>query len=516
MKKCFKFLVAFAVALSILPFGACNTGAKNSEKDIQISFWDSGFGKGWMEEIVEDFSASYPEYNVIFESTVEQASAYSNMNLDSNDTTDIYFAAVVTSDYEDNYSSMEDILDYTHPNESKSIREKYNQTYLDGLKRSDGSIHQLSFNAGLCGLYYNANILNGTAYQLPNTTDELQSLIDDLSNDISSSKQGDALYGKTPLIHFQDLENGYYNYLYNTWQAQYAGVDYYNNNFWTLTDEEGNYPSKSVLLNKDDGRYQALEVLTNIVTPKTVYSQSNVVDFTTAQTRFAAGQSVMMPNGSWLAYETKGHTEVDIRMMKTPVISSIVSQCDSIVDDSMLSAVIGAIDAGELSYEDVTESDFKRIKDARMLEFSTGTQVYVIIPTYSNAAEGAKEFVKHFFSDKSTRTYATHVQGATTVNLSEGELDTSAWDGFSKNIYDIYQKAQTIVVPVAQSEIFRSGGCTGHAKNYAKTSFIQHISNPGAQKTLNQVWSEVEKSVADNWDTWFYNAGFDGIHNVGK
>ena len=55
-----------------------------------------------------------------------------------------------------------------------------------------------------------------------------------------------------------------------------------------------------------------------------------------------------------------------IKMMKTPVISSIIKQTSTINDDKTLSAVITAIDNGETSYPNVSAEDFQRILKARV------------------------------------------------------------------------------------------------------------------------------------------------------
>jgi hypothetical protein len=95
---------------------------------------------------------------------------------------------------------------------------------------------------------------------------------------------------------------------------------------------------------------------------------------------FGIGNSraiAMIPNGEWMLSEMEdllldlqnmdpnAMDKLDIRMMKTPVLSSIIELCPSINDDATLSKVVAAVDRGESSYEGVTQADFERIKEAR-------------------------------------------------------------------------------------------------------------------------------------------------------
>lgn len=85
------------------------------------------------------------------------------------------------------------------------------------------------------------------------------------------------------------------------------------------------------------------------------------------------GQGVFMANGDWFDNEmrsfcegleqTQGYCDT-VKLMKTPVISSIIDQTPTIENDAELSALISAIDAGETALKgegyDVSQEGFRQ------------------------------------------------------------------------------------------------------------------------------------------------------------
>ncbi|MBO7368764.1 MAG: hypothetical protein J6U25_00575, partial [Clostridia bacterium] len=92
-----------------------------------------------------------------------------------------------------------------------------------------------------------------------NTTDELKDLVLDIYEKYGTNRKS--------FIHFS---GGYWQYVQDVWQAQYDGLDAYNN-FYRLgaaadtIGKDTETPSKAVLLNKD-GRYEVLKVFESILT----------------------------------------------------------------------------------------------------------------------------------------------------------------------------------------------------------------------------------------------------------
>ena len=261
------------------------------------------------------------------------------------------------------------------------------------FKSQDGNYYSFSYYGGWGGLVYNADIINGTTYQVPNTTDELYYLAMDLAAET-----------KTPFIHFTD--GGYWYYLYDVWFAQYAGMDKY-------LDAIEN-PTLEKISDDSLGVKQMLEVMEKLIgATDQCYNGSNSYDFTTSQTLFLENKAVMMANGSWMEYEMRENYEAGTKnysMMRTPVISSIIDHCDTIEDDAELSALIDAIDNGDTALEGtgytVSQADYDRIKYARSLMTNNFNAHTACIPNYSTAKEGAKKFLQYFYSDEALLLYA--------------------------------------------------------------------------------------------------------------
>ena len=127
---------------------------------------------------------------------------------------------------------------------------------------------------------------------------------------------------------------------------------------------------------KYEGFLKALEFFEEMLKPANGYTHSKSVDFTfmDMQGQFLGGQALMTINGDWLEREMiNNYPNAQIKMMKTPVLSSVIEKCDTINDDddATLSAVIAAIDNGATSYAGVSETDFAYIAEARNMQLVT-------------------------------------------------------------------------------------------------------------------------------------------------
>ena len=109
-------------------------------------------------------------------------------------------------------------------------------------------------------------------------------------------------------------------------------------------------------------------------------------------------------------------------MMRTPVISSIVTQTPSIqalaktrgiTENAALRLVIEAVDSGADSYEGVTAPDFERIREARSIVHSIGPNHTAFIPSYETGQEVAMDFLRFMATDIANEIYIEATGGAT-------------------------------------------------------------------------------------------------------
>ena len=521
-KQILKGAVAAAVGVSCL-FGAASCGGGNTEStnsnsktDLEIRYWQSGYGVEYMNKIIADFKTKYPQYNVMFTPEPLQQVVSQTMEAGKDDTVDIYLNSLDNLiKYEDMFEPLNDVYETTVEGESKKIGDKFQDLVKDGYKREDGNYYCMSYAGSPVGIMYNADIIDGVNYTVPNTSDELRNLSVELSN----------VTGETwtkAWVHFQDGSVGYYNALLKTWQAQYSGIDYYKNNWLTLTDEDGNSPSKAAYTSETDGRKQALYALGNCVNPSTVLTGSNTKKFTEMQTFFIAGKAAMMVNGPWIQNEMKqsGGKNFNCRLMKTPVISSIIDVLPdkSVKDDAELSALITAIDAyqdGEAEVAltgngySVTQSDWDRVAEARKYNFHNGVDHAAVINKYSTAKEAAKDFLRYYFSDEGMATFANIVHqtpSATILDESKVKID-SEWTDFEKETFNGSTKNLIMINDggITRSAVFRSNGLSAYA-NLAIVSSIS-ASDASVLKTPEALWNEMISKTDKNWKNWLANAG---------
>ena len=505
-----------AVTLVTVLAASCLAGCGGKEKsgnsttDIEIAYWNSGLGTKWLDAVIAAFEAKYPEYHVTYSATASNTAVVAAFRNEDSDTIDLYMA---TKEYDTEYlEPLDDVLDTTVEGESKTIREKIDSAYLELEKATDGNVYQLTYGGGAMGFVYNKELFEEAGVRtLPRTTDELATVCDTL-----------AAANITPICHY--ASTGYWEYMTEAWFAQYDGMEYYTNNFYACTEEDGTSPSKEIFT-KQDGRYEAMKACEKIVTPDYVLSGSNTNDHVTMQTKFLQGEAAMMINGSWLANEMSDVGSVDnFSIMKTPVISTITDKLTTVKKETDLRKLITAIDAVTDGEKDITEyqdgdnyvvdglsvsaADWEYVRKARNTVPSNFAGETMFIPTYSNAKEGAKEFIKFMYSDEGYKVYTDTLHAGLPLSMSEGTIDTSDWNVYETAVNDLLMKAEQQPTEYIMSKhpIFYEGG----ARSYANFIFISKFCSNNAADRLSaaEAWDEVVKAVNNDYENnWLANIG---------
>lgn len=514
MKKSKKYLaLALAALMTVSSFTGCGSkeeGSKSSgnKTEIEISYWNSGLGTDWLDAMIDAFEDKYPDYKVKYNATASDSATVAAFGKEGADTTDLYLAT--TRYAADLTESLDDVLDTTVEGESKSIREKFNSSYLDLEKTEDGSIHELTYGGGSLGFVYNTKLFEQAGIDtLPRTTDELVKVCDTLyTNDI------------TPLCHFKGTS--YLYYISDAWRLQYDGMDYILNNFYSCTDENGKSPSKDALT-KQDGRYEVLKVFEKLITPDYVLAGSNTQEITSMQTKFLQGSCAMMITGAWAANEMSSVGKMDdFSVMKTPVVSSITDKLTTVTKEKELRAVISAIDAVTDGEKDITEyqdgenylvddlsvsaEDWEYIRKARNTTPANYAGETLFIPTYAEEKEGAKKFLTFLYSDEGYRIYTDYLHISLPLSLDNGEIDTTEWNDFEASMYELTNKTEQIASSYIKSEhrIFYAGGAQAYGSsfgNFCANNAADRLTADSAwEATLNRIENEYEK-------TWLANIG---------
>ena len=503
MKKTIAKLITILLAsfIAVTAFVGCGKKkqAANTSTDIEIYLWKSGVGDKFLKEIIAGFEAKHPEYNVTLEA--KSNGDYINTMLPlgpEQNTIDLFFVSK-GSDYNKYCATLDDVLLSKNEGESKTIGEKIGNDRLQYLVDKDGRYYNLSYYGGFGFLCYNADIIDGVNYAVPKTTDELYTLSMDLYSD-----------GITPFIHFTD--GGYWYYLYEIWQVQYFGVE-------NMLDIYVN-PTLEKVTDDGIGIKQTMEAMEKLISSTgMVYNGSNSIDFTSAQTLFIEGKAAMMANGSWMENEMRenyAEGSKNFATMKTPVISSIRDHCPTIGSDAELSALIDAIDLNSpaltgTGYE-VSKADYDRVYAARNLMYNNFNAHTICIPKYSAAIEGAKEFVKYFFSDEAMISYCNAVHSRPQADFSGNvTVNTSSWSKWAKQQDELYSTVKTYVRgTVNASELYSAGGLNLFGEYDKKLVKFLSSNNPADKKTAAQMWDAIKTKHNNGWTTYLRNAGIEG------
>ena len=473
-----------------------------SQKDVEIAFVTGGLGTAWIDDLIDGFKEKFPEYNVYYNEYASDAATTTTFGLEDTDTVDIY---VSNKSY--NTAMMEpldEMLDSNADGESVTIREKIDPAYLALETAADGKVYTLTKGGGILGIVYNKKLFEEAGVRtLPRTTDELASVCDTLSAaDI------------VPFMHF--ASTGYWDFMSEVFFMQYDGMDYYLNDFYC------GEPSLDKFT-KEDGRYETLKAYEKFITPSYVLSGSNSNDHITMQTEFLSEKAAMMVNGSWLSNEMESLGTVDnFEMMKTPVLSSITDKLTTVKKDSELRKVITAIDSvtdGEKAiteYQDgenyavdgitVSGADWEYISKARNTMGTNYSGASMYIPKYSNAKEGAKEFIKYMYSDEGYQIYADTLHIALPITMASGEIDTKDWNAYEKNQFDLFTKAEQLATSYISGKhaIFYDGG----ASSFAGWAYVNKFcsNNVADLQDAQAAWKSITERINNDYENnWMAN-----------
>lgn len=490
--------VLCAVAVTASTVGC---GGKESKKKVDNTVEDTknlvimtstgGYGSKYLEALIEAFEKKNEGVNVELTVTPSNSSAMSESlkNVENNDV-DLYFCmqpAALAETLRHTWNGEQALRDMTYlydsqiPGEDVTVGEKVNPTakifcQTEGRTTedtSDDTYYGIPGLVGPMGLYYNETVINNALgegnWSVPRTSNELIALCERL-------KEKD--------VHFlmPGGMDGYSRSLFLTWWAQYEGYD----NFLKFFEGIGYDTSKdrevenSYYIFQQPGRKASFEASYELVSYKNGYSLPNSVEIGVNvlnewQSRFfiAKNKLAFYPTGSWLANEVITDTGLDydsqIKMMKSPVISSIIESTDSysgsddkrlpnITSDEILSQVVAYVDGeGELP-AGVTEEEVAIVRQARNTTACLGESGCIVAPAYSNAKKLADEFLLFMASDEGIQIVKDNTYGSFLPYSHEyKELDP-----LEQSIADVIKDA-IFVDNVKYSPLFYRGGVSALA-----------------------------------------------------
>ncbi len=413
--------------LMILPIVACNKGSSPVGPDgkpggsISVICYEAGFGTKWLEEMAAQFESAF-DVNVTVKKSYVQGELISLLNDNAqNDDVVMAIGSMFNAQNVGFLTDLSAVYNSVPEGNEKSIKDSMNPAIYNKLLTEDGKIYQMNWADPVCGIILNQTVLNKVfpqGYKVPNTTDQLIQLCDDIEGAYPFSLSTSVCY---------------WDYLHWVWWAQYEGYDNYIDYYWGYYQKEQPDGTTVRTLAENGevlempGRLESLKVAEKLLKKSNgyVHKYADSMSYQEAQIAFVGQgfggedmtECAMMVNGQWLENEVQSYLMTkpqDLVMIKTPVISSIVNTLENKnMSDETLSAVIDAIDAGKTSYEGVSENDFARIREARRMVYSATFDHCACIPAKSDNKPLAMEFLKFMASNLGQSIYANYLNGLT-------------------------------------------------------------------------------------------------------
>ncbi len=536
MKKqtAFKKIIATFLCIGIASSLAACGGGENVDNDTEtdsklvIQILQRGYGTQWLYRVADAFESanSGVEVEIIEAINAKELSDTFNSGKQFNDV-DIYFtlnyAGVVQvykdtknqfDGYEYGLADLTDLYSMTVPGENVTFGDKMNATVKDSITY-EGKYYGVPWATAVNGLFYNATVYDavfGSDYHTPRTTDELYSMSTKIKNTEVLNRNNEKA-NATPFIYAGAL--GYWSYCYLAWWAQYEGLESYNNFYEGKSYDE---LSETWVYSKDifaqRGRLEGLKVLEALLSDDAGFksekfqpNEYNANNFRTLQTNFLyMNEYAMMPNGDWLAQESSENRTYDVRLMKTPVISTITDRLPSVNDETTLLAVIDYVDGVSAAKPaGVSDADIEEVRIARNIYNCGAAEHTAYVPAYSNAIPLAKKFLLFLATNEALKIYADNTKGAN-LPFDYSKVGQSASNSFFSSIKEVTKNAYYID-QISNSDIFTLGGAAAtdyNAGTYdallgaAKTSSIY--------RTALQIY-ENELVSEEDWNQMLANAG---------
>ena len=435
MLVCLSAIVAFSVV-------GCQAGkVDDSEKTIEVMIYNAGYGIDWFTELEKEFEAN-TDYDIVVKESSNENN-FENMIRagGKNTTTDlmivsdafgkyVYNGSKMVNGYEYCFEPLDEVYNYKHDGEDKTIGEKmwkdYRDSYLFDVEidgKAESHYYIAPWASGFTGLMYNESVYAKAGLDhAPRTTDELVEFCEIIKNKNMTTDDGKTKI--TPFLYSGDA--GYWDYMFYNWWAQYEslkGID----NFYNAKISDSAIPDAQTSMGIFDqkGIIGSLNCLSDVLLPSKNYAPYNVeeLEFTTAQARFITGQAAMMPCGDWLENEMKKVSSIDtsqIMPMRNPIISAISDKLSFAAEskstrETNLRSLVDYVDGGAkptYATDEKVEADAAIVAAARRVNYTIGNAHQAVIPVFATAKEGAKEFLKFMYSDANLAKYMANTTGS--------------------------------------------------------------------------------------------------------
>lgn len=543
MKKITSMLIVLLMLLSMAACGGNNGSTVNNPDNpdeiventttLNIMILHKGYGFKWLEAMKGGFEKANPGVTVKLTTISKADIIKSDLKNYKKSDFDLYFdisntgMASLVQEYSTYYGGnqalrpLNDVLNAEIPGEGITVKEKmydsvligYQHTGRDTADVADDVYYGLPYVTGAMGLYYNETVINEALgegnWEVPNTTDELIALCKKL---------------KAAGCHILlpgSLDQYAKSFFLVNW-AQYEGIENYLKFFDGIgfDSDRGRETTKSSLIYQQEGRLESMKVAFDLLDPDNGFVLPNTAEIgvnnlNDYQKRFMDSKNKLAFYfcGDWLMQEIQdnsgaGSTASVVKMMKTPVISSIIDSTNSysvdnevrlpnVNDDATLSAVIDYVDGvSDTLPAGVTDSEAEFIRSARNTMGSNNDIHSVYAPAFSNAKTLANKFLIYMASDEGIQIFKDNCIGG----FAPYHYTYEGLSATEQSIYDA-TKNGTFVCDFKYNELFYFAGAKAINLGMSGT-FDSYITSPVGQfanaEALHQQF--VDDNSGIKWD----------------
>lgn len=501
MKK-YNAIKLLPLLMAMTPLVACGGG--NSGNSLKIGIVKMGYGVQWAKDLKAGFEKETGIKVTISEFPGQAGADALATAVDNGGKFDLVFtkrgtfeADIYTKKSVKKFSPLyeditESVYNYTNPGEDKTIGQKLSQDMKD-YYNFDGHYYGMPWTSGFMGIARNYTIWEAMGYKdsdIPNTTDELMALCDEIYNKNYVFPGSEPISGKVyPFIYSDRAE--YYTAIINLWTAQYEGKDMVDNYFLKGLGPDQTESNENFYT--FDGQYAALETMQELLTGNNGHRQdpTTSVDFTTSQGYFYGGSGMFMINGSWLENESGMTSQSEIDFIRMPVVSSIKNKM-SIKDDAdadkKLSAAISYVDTHAVDGEDapLTASDMKIVREARGYSYlGGGVDHQAFVLSYAKNKENGIKFLRYMYSDKGLNSYRQTMNGIclpATPCKNYDPLDSEI-SRFKKSVIKALEE-NSMFYESRKAKFFCLGKVDLHFQNGTGRSIVSALKGNSDQKAM--------------------------------
>ena len=528
--------------------GCSETDNPVGPNSIQISYSLGSFGREWLDEAVKRFNETFADRG--YSAVVDRVDAAFNEDSIKNEiksindnSYDLYIAIsnniglvddsysilrkrdeCLLEDLTDMYNSK--VINLDGSEGAETVLETRNAAMLpyhvynyDNVNFK-GKYYGYQWTSAYCGMVMNTKVLKDFGYDhAPRTTMEMKAICDDIVSKNRKSENGNTI---RPVVWPGANASGYFAYPLFTWMAQYMGVEDYTD-FFKFKPKTGTTIENGYDVYDNEAILYALRAMETFAAREYAAEGSLfTLDHMLADGVLMDGEALFEITGDWSYHEVVGigydaeHLS-RLEVIPVPIVSELADKIgltgSAEEKDTKLSEIIKCIDEGKTDNEiiaqiaSVTADMVAKVREARGIYYDLGSGHQAFIPSYSDAKDVAKLFLR-FISSKefSNSIYSKNANGIT-ANVSAVSEDTN----FLKSLTKVCRQAYStpIAEAICLSDIRYKGGISytfepvPHYGQLAR-SMAQHTS----EYTADECYAKIKNAMKNNWATILATAGY--------